>query len=155
MNIYEKIESDGCIYNLIYVLMIQRTPRSTRTDTLLPYTTHFRSARWFWDTLVDASYANNSVNWQWVAGSGVDANIFSRIMAPLTQSEKFEAAHYIRKWVPELAHLNDDVIHDPEAHDAHPADYPATCIGHRRSDEHTSELQSLMRHSYAVFCLQT
>ncbi|MDI1295932.1 MAG: deoxyribodipyrimidine photo-lyase, partial [bacterium] len=57
-------------------------------------------ARWFWDTLVDASYANNSVNWQWVAGSGVDANMFVRIMAPLSQSEKFAAADYIRRWVP-------------------------------------------------------
>ena len=92
-------------------------------------------ARWFWDTLVDASYANNSVNWQWVAGSGVDANIFSRIMAPLTQSEKFDAAAYIRTWVPELAHLEDDIIHDPDAHDARPPDYPAKCIGHREGRE--------------------
>ena len=92
-------------------------------------------ARWFWDTLVDASYANNSVNWQWVAGSGVDANIFSRIMAPLSQSEKFDAAAYIRTWVPELAHLEDDIIHDPDAHDARPPDYPAKCIGHREGRE--------------------
>ena len=52
--------------------------------------------RWFWDTLVDADYGNNSVNWQWVAGTGIDANMFIRIMAPLTQSEKFDAADYIR-----------------------------------------------------------
>jgi deoxyribodipyrimidine photo-lyase len=46
--------------------------------------------RWFWDTLVDADYAQNAVNWQWSAGSG-DANQFTRIMAPLTQSPKFDA----------------------------------------------------------------
>ncbi|HKY82255.1 MAG TPA: deoxyribodipyrimidine photo-lyase [Sphingobium sp.] len=92
-------------------------------------------ARWFWDTLVDADYANNSVNWQWVAGSGVDANIFSRIMAPLSQSEKFDAADYIRQWVPELAHLDDEVIHDPDAHDARPSAYPAKRIGHREARE--------------------
>lgn len=91
--------------------------------------------RWFWDTLVDASYANNSVNWQWVAGSGVDANMFSRIMAPLTQSEKFDAADYIRQWVPELAHLDEKMIHDPEAHDARPDDYPPKLIGHREGRE--------------------
>lgn len=91
--------------------------------------------RWFWDTLVDADYANNGVNWQWVAGSGVDANLFSRIMAPLTQSPKFEAADYIRQWVPELAHLDDRVIHDPEAHDALPPGYPRKCIGHREARE--------------------
>ncbi len=92
-------------------------------------------ARWFWDTLVDASYANNSVNWQWVAGSGVDANIFSRIMAPLTQSEKFDAADYIREWVPELAHLEDRQIHDPDAHGMRPPDYPPKCIGHKEGRE--------------------
>jgi len=92
-------------------------------------------ARWFWDTLVDASYANNSVNWQWVAGSGVDANLFTRIMAPLSQSEKFDAAAYIRRWVPELADLNDSVIHDPDAHGARPAAYPPKIIEHREGRE--------------------
>ncbi|WP_416464135.1 cryptochrome/photolyase family protein [Sphingomonas sp. VDB2] len=92
-------------------------------------------ARWFWDTLVDANYANNSVNWQWVAGSGVDANLFTRIMAPLTQSDKFDAADYIRSWVPELADLPDAAIHDPDAHGARPAAYPAKIIGHREGRE--------------------
>lgn len=92
-------------------------------------------ARWFWDTLVDANYANNSVNWQWVAGSGVDANLFSRIMAPLTQSPKFDAADYIRQWVPELAHLDDKAIHDPDSYDARPAVYPQKRIGHREARE--------------------
>jgi deoxyribodipyrimidine photo-lyase len=92
-------------------------------------------ARWFWDTLVDADYANNSVNWQWVAGSGVDANIFSRIMAPLTQSPKFDAADYIRQWVPELAALNDAVIHDPDSHELRPKDYPAKIVDHRAARE--------------------
>ena len=92
-------------------------------------------ARWFWDTLVDADYANNSVNWQWVAGSGVDANLFTRIMAPLVQSEKFDAAAYIRRWVPELAHLGDAHIHDPDAFGMRPRDYPAKIIGHREGRE--------------------
>lgn len=94
-----------------------------------------QGAQWFWETLVDASYANNSVNWQWVAGSGVDANLFTRIMAPLTQSPKFEAAGYIREWVPELAHLDDRTIHDPDAFDARPKEYPAKIIGHREGRE--------------------
>ena len=92
-------------------------------------------ADWFWDTLVDADYANNSVNWQWVAGSGVDANLFTRIMAPLSQSDKFDAAGYIRQWVPELAELSDDVIHDPQAHDVKPSAYPEKIIGHREGRE--------------------
>lgn len=91
--------------------------------------------RWFWDTLVDADYASNAVNWQWVSGTGIDSNMFVRIMAPLSQSEKFDAAGYIREWVPELAGLHDDVIHDPEEHGRPPGDYPAKLIGHREARE--------------------
>ncbi|HEX8554309.1 MAG TPA: deoxyribodipyrimidine photo-lyase [Sphingomonas sp.] len=90
-------------------------------------------ARWFWDTLVDADYGNNAVNWQWIAGTGVDANMFSRIMAPLSQSEKFDAGGYIRRWVPELAEVSDAAIHDPDEHGVRPADYPAKIIGHREA----------------------
>lgn len=89
--------------------------------------------RWFWDTLVDADYANNGVNWQWVAGSGVDANLFTRIMAPLNQSEKFAAADYIREWVPELARLTDAEIHDPP--EERRGSYPAKLVGHREARE--------------------
>jgi deoxyribodipyrimidine photo-lyase len=88
--------------------------------------------RWFWDTLVDADYANNAVNWQWIAGSGVDASLWSRIMAPLTQSAKFGAAEYIREWVPELAGLSDADIHDPPVR---PAGYPTPLIEHRAARE--------------------
>jgi deoxyribodipyrimidine photo-lyase len=90
-------------------------------------------AAWFWDTLVDADYGNNSVNWQWIAGSGFDSNQFTRIMAPLTQSAKFDAGGYIRQWVPELSGLTDEEIHDPDAFDARPADYPAKIIGHKEA----------------------
>jgi len=83
--------------------------------------------RWFWDTLVDADYGSNAVNWQWSAGTGVDSNMFVRIMAPLTQSPKFDAAAYIRQWVPELAHLDDTRIHDPEVR---PSAYPPRIVGH-------------------------
>jgi deoxyribodipyrimidine photo-lyase len=90
-------------------------------------------SRWFWDTLVDANYGNNSVNWQWIAGSGFDSNQFVRIMAPLTQSTKFDAAGYIRHWVPELAGLGDEAIHDPDEVGARPTAYPPKIIGHREA----------------------
>ncbi len=91
--------------------------------------------RWFWDCLVDADYGNNAVNWQWVAGTGIDANMFGRIMAPLTQSEKFDAGDYIRRWVPELKDLADAAIHDPDAAGCRPDDYPPKLIGHREARE--------------------
>ncbi|GGD55031.1 cryptochrome/photolyase family protein [Croceicoccus mobilis] len=90
--------------------------------------------QWFWDTLIDADYGNNGVNWQWVAGTGVDSNMFPRIMAPLSQSEKFDAGDYIREYVPELAELSDAQIHDPDD-DHRPGDYPAKIIGHREARE--------------------
>ena len=90
---------------------------------------------WYLDTLIDADYGNNSVNWQWVAGTGVDANMFSRIMAPLSQSEKFAAGNYIRRWVPELAGVADPAIHDPEAAGVLPKGYPGKVIGHREARE--------------------
>lgn len=98
-----------------------------------------RGARWYWDTLIDADYGNNSVNWQWIAGSGVDSNPFGRIMAPLSQSAKFDAAAYIRRWVPELAGLSDADIHDPHAAGIRPADYPAPLIGHREARDRALE----------------
>lgn len=91
--------------------------------------------QWFWDTLVDADYGNNAVNWQWVMGSGVDANLFVRIMAPLTQSGKFGAGDYIRQWVPELSGLSDPYVHDPDEYGARPAAYPPKIIGHREARE--------------------
>lgn len=91
--------------------------------------------RYFWDTLVDADYGNNAVNWQWIAGTGIDANVFSRIMAPLTQSERFGAGDYIRRWVPELRDVPDHAIHDPEAAGVLPDGYPAKIIGHREARE--------------------
>ncbi|WP_132264210.1 deoxyribodipyrimidine photo-lyase [Novosphingobium sp. PhB57] len=90
--------------------------------------------KWFWDTLVDADYGSNAVNWQWAAGSGVDAQMFVRIMAPLSQSEKFDAGAYIREWVPELADLDDADIHDP-ASDKRPRGYPAKLVEHRAGRE--------------------
>lgn len=91
--------------------------------------------QWFWDTLVDADYASNAANWQWVAGSGVDANMFVRIMAPIGQSEKFGAGDYIRRWVAELADVPDPWIHDPWGRGRAVPDYPRPIIGHREARE--------------------
>ena len=57
---------------------------------------------WFWDTLVDADLANNTLNWQWAAGCGADAAPYFRIFNPETQAKRFDPQNvYIRKWVPQ------------------------------------------------------
>ncbi|MGY2735752.1 cryptochrome/photolyase family protein [Sphingomonas sp. UYP23] len=98
-----------------------------------------KGERWFWDCLVDADYGSNAVNWQWTAGTGIDSNMFVRIMAPLVQSPKFDAGAYIREWVPELAGVRGDAVHDPEDAGCRPRGYPAKIIGHRAARERALE----------------
>ena len=82
-------------------------------DLLLPWQA---GARWFWDTLVDADLAQNTLGWQWSAGCGADAAPYFRIFNPTTQAEKFDPeGDYIRRWCPELAKLPTKWIHEPSA----------------------------------------
>jgi deoxyribodipyrimidine photo-lyase len=71
-------------------------------------------ARWFWDTLVDADLANNTMGWQWVAGTGADAAPYFRVFNPVTQALKFDPqGHYLRRWLPELAEAPLPLLHEP------------------------------------------
>src|SRR3546814_2075041 len=106
--------------------MLRRPPRSTRTDTLFPYTTLFRSALAF------------SIHMTLLGEAGL------RQLAAINHGRAKAAAAELAK-VPGVSVLNDSFFNEftlllPTA--ARP-----------RSEEHTSELQSLMRISYAVFCL--
>jgi deoxyribodipyrimidine photo-lyase len=66
---------------------------------LLPWQ---EGAAWFWDTLVDADLANNTLGWQWAAGCGADAAPYFRIFNPRLQAERFDpAGEYRRRWAPE------------------------------------------------------
>jgi deoxyribodipyrimidine photo-lyase len=99
--------------------------------------------RWFWDTLVDADLANNTLGWQWVAGCGADAAPYFRIFNPVSQGEKFDPdGDYVRRWVPELGRLPAEWIHKPWEAPANVlaragvqlgAGYPAPIIGHHNA----------------------
>ena len=57
-------------------------------------------ARWFWDTLVDADLASNTMGWQWVAGCGADAAPYFRVFNPELQAKKFDPqGKYIQQWL--------------------------------------------------------
>lgn len=72
--------------------------------------------RWFWDTLVDADLANNTLGWQWSAGCGADAVPYFRVFNPVLQGRKFDPRGvYLRRHLPELAALPDEHIHAPWA----------------------------------------
>src|SRR3546814_7596678 len=98
--------------------MIPRPPRSTRTDTLFPYTTRFRSRR----------YRRRRAGWSSDEDPRRSAGRCPYVTGPAGRASRVSEvqAHRLRRPVQ----------------------------GQLRSEEHTSELQSLMRNSYAVFCLQ-
>ncbi len=80
-------------------------------DLLLSWT---EGARWFWDTLVDADLAQNTLGWQWTAGCGADAAPYFRVFNPIAQGEKFDPdGDYVRRWCPELARLPREWVHKP------------------------------------------
>jgi deoxyribodipyrimidine photo-lyase len=88
-------------------------------------------ARWFWDTLVDADLAANTLGWQWSAGCGADAAPYFRVFNPIIQGEKFDAkGDYVRRWVPELKGVPDRFLHKPWEAPEPPADYPAPIVEH-------------------------
>jgi len=73
-----------------------------------------QGAKWFWDTLVDADLANNTMGWQWTAGCGADAAPYFRIFNPVRQGERFDPdGSYVRRWVPELKSMPSKLIHRP------------------------------------------
>src|SRR3546814_7936991 len=124
--------------------MIRLPPRSTRTDTLFPYTTLFRSA----DLGPDADPADRRQ---------CDLGCLRLRLLPALRARAAQAALSAQQ------RADDGFPRSSGA--AHPADGtplprhaggPGRAAGRyrRRSEEHTSELQSLMRISYAVFCLK-
>jgi deoxyribodipyrimidine photo-lyase len=99
-------------------------------------------ARWFWDTLVDADLASNTLGWQWTAGSGADAAPYFRIFNPVLQGQRFDAeGTYVRRFVPELARVPAKDIHAPQGHerlwlpDARGRAYPQPIVDLRTSRE--------------------
>ena len=80
-------------------------------DLLLPWQD---GAAWFWETLVDADLANNTLGWQWVAGCGADAAPYFRVFNPVTQGSRYDPdAAFVRRWLPELAGLPAELAQAP------------------------------------------
>src|SRR3546814_16481641 len=107
--------------DFLFCLLIRRPPRSTRTDTLFPYTTLFRSK------LAET--------------------------AALLQQELEELETMLHQGEADIGKL-ESKLREAKAKQQALAARHETATSRLRSEEHTSELQSLMRISYAVFCLK-
>ena len=100
----------------------------------------WRVGAWhFMDHLVDGDIANNFGQWQWTAGTGTDSRP-NRMFNPVTQSRRYDPdGVYLRRYLPELAHLDDATIHAPwEAADTLLGDtgeYPPPLVDHREARE--------------------
>lgn len=87
--------------------------------------------RFFMQHLIDGDLAANNGGWQWSASTGTDAVPWFRLFNPVTQSQRFDPqGRFIRHWLPELAHLDDRLIHAPSAAGSlfAVADYPAPMV---------------------------
>jgi deoxyribodipyrimidine photo-lyase len=98
--------------------------------------------RFFAQHLVDYDVASNAHGWQWTAGCGTDASPYYRILNPIEQGKRFdENGDYIRRYVPELAHLSASEIHEPWLFlDGYSKGYPERVVDHA-----TERLESLAR----------
>jgi deoxyribodipyrimidine photo-lyase len=92
--------------------------------------------------LVDFDVASNAHGWQWTAGTGTDASPYYRVFNPIEQGKRFdENGDYIRKYVPELAHLSAAEIHEPWLYlDGYSKGYPERIVDHA-----VERLESLAR----------
>jgi deoxyribodipyrimidine photo-lyase len=85
--------------------------------------------RIFNDRLIDGDQASNNGGWQWATGCGVDAAPYFRVFNPVTQGEKFDPdAEYIKRFVPELEHLETKIAHQPWTASRQPAGYPRPIV---------------------------
>ena len=97
--------------------------------------------RWFMENLLDGDLAANNGGWQWTAGVGTDAAPYFRIFNPITQSRRFDPnGNYIRKWVPELAHLSADDIHAPWERKVNLRGYPLPIVDRKFARERTLDV---------------
>src|SRR3546814_9907905 len=125
--------------------MIRRPPRSTRTDTLFPYTTLFRSG---WNAEAGIGWTNGTI--------GIDVTAFTaRLKDEIV--DVFDPFTFLSSTANATGKSRRRGIETTL--EAHPAEWlrlsaSYSYIDADRSEEHTSELQSLMRISYAVFCLK-
>jgi deoxyribodipyrimidine photo-lyase len=95
----QQLLAEGWMHNRVRMVVASFLTK----DLLIPWRD---GAAWFWDRLVDADLANNTLGWQWSAGSGPDAAPYFRVFNPVLQARRFDAdGEYVGRWkaAPEAA----------------------------------------------------
>ena len=103
-------------------------------------------AKWFEENLTDFDPASNSHGWQWTAGCGTDASPYYRVFNPILQGYKFDpVGDYVRKYIPELAHISGSEVHEPWLLvDGLQNGYPEPMLDHSRErDESLARLEEI------------
>ncbi|BBY07765.1 cryptochrome/photolyase family protein [Mycobacterium noviomagense] len=120
-----QLAAEGWMHNRARLITASFLTKTLRLDWRL-------GAQHFMSLLVDGDVANNQLNWQWVAGTGTDTRPY-RVLNPVRQAERFDAnGDYVRRWVPELAHITTAKVHRPWELEPNAApDYPSRIVDHR------------------------
>src|SRR3546814_7386268 len=130
---------------MFFFLMIRRPPRSTRTDTLFPYTTLFRSMDNYSKDLQVLKDGGVNVERTPLAIMQAQLAAWDKVVEPLMQDDIFKRIiESQRAWAERVGYYS--LMNSADYKAAYDHYFPG-----KRSEEHTSELQSLMRISYAVF----
>ena len=90
-----------------------------------------RGAQHFMEHLLDADVSQNQLNWQWVAGTGLDAAPYFRVFNPVAQGLRFDPdGAYVRRWIPELRGVPGRAVHEPWKLTTAPVGYPERMVDH-------------------------
>jgi deoxyribodipyrimidine photo-lyase len=88
-----------------------------------------RGEKFFMQHLIDGFFPANNGGWQWSASTGTDAAPYFRVFNPVTQGQRFDpAGDFIRRFVPEIAHLDNKQIHMPQQDMFSSIEYPAPIV---------------------------
>jgi deoxyribodipyrimidine photo-lyase len=124
-----QLRREGWMHNRARLLTASFLTKHLRID--------WRIGAWhFMDHLVDGDLANNFGQWQWTAGTGTDSRP-NRMFNPVTQAQRYDpSGAYVRRYVPELAVVDDARLHAPWEADGSlfaAADYPPPIVDHREA----------------------
>ena len=110
-----QLNSTGWMHNRLRMVVAMFLTKNCQIDWRL-------GENYFMSKLIDGDFAANNGGWQWSASTGTDAAPYFRIFNPISQSERFDPqGDFIRKWLPELAHLSNRHIHNPPPMDNYPS----------------------------------